>query len=118
MSSRERKIERRSAFTADANSPENKVQPTSEPPLGDVVHVHSPSIIEIDYTENGDTQENDKCELSSQPNGITPETLTKILHTAATVGDSATNARGMKYPFIGLVSDLNGAEPQNTSKKN
>ncbi|KAG5449418.1 hypothetical protein CSKR_200959, partial [Clonorchis sinensis] len=107
-----------SAFTADANSPENKVQPTSELPLGEVVQVHSPSIIEIDYTENGDTQENDKCELSSQPNGIAPETLTKIMHTAATVGDSATNARGMKYPFIGLVADLNGTGSQNTSERN
>ncbi|OON17804.1 leucine Rich repeat-containing domain protein, partial [Opisthorchis viverrini] len=110
MSSHERKIERRSAFVADASSPEHKFQPNSEHPLGDAVH--SPSIIEIDYTENGDTQENDKCELTSQLNGIAPETLTKIMHTAATVGDSATNARGMKHPSNGLVSDLNGTGSQ------
>ncbi|KER28391.1 hypothetical protein T265_04774 [Opisthorchis viverrini] len=105
-----------SAFVADASSPEHKFQPTSEHPLGDAVQVHYPSIIEIDYTENGDTQENDKCELTSQLNGIAPETLTKIMHTAATVGDSATNARGMKHPSNGLVSDLNGTGSQSTSE--
>ncbi|TGZ70921.1 hypothetical protein CRM22_002919, partial [Opisthorchis felineus] len=107
-----------SAFIADANSPEHKVQPTSDRPLGDVVQVHSPTIIEIDYTENGDTEENDKCEVTSQLDGITPETLTEIMHTAATVGDSSTNARGMKHPSNGLVSDLNGTGSQNTSERN